>query len=89
MLQAIGVESFDELLAALPREARLQRPLRLPEPQSELDLRRGFNGWSRSNAADRAVSFMGGGVYDHYVPAAVNALASRSEFATELSNVRA
>ncbi len=82
MLQTIGVGSFDELLGALPREARLRRPLQLPEPQSEVDLRRTFHGWSRSNAADHAASFLGGGVYDHYVPAAVNALASRSEFAT-------
>jgi len=82
MLQEIGVGSFEELLAAVPKESRLGRELRLPPPQSEIDLRRTFHGWSRSNAADRAISFMGAGLYDHYVPAAVNALAMRSEFAT-------
>src|SRR5262249_24226449 len=69
-------------LAAIPREARLPRPLRLPPPQSEVELRRTFGGWAGSNDAARAVSFMGGGIYDHYVPAAVNALPMRSEFAT-------
>ena len=38
--------------------------------------------WAGENDADRAVSFMGGGTYEHYVPSAVNALAMRSEFAT-------
>jgi glycine dehydrogenase subunit 1 len=82
MLESIGVASFDELVAAVPRQARLDRALRIGAPQSELELRRTFGAWARANDANLAISFLGGGIYDHYVPAAVNALASRSEFAT-------
>ena len=82
MLEAIGVDSFEELLDSIPATARLEHPLRIDGPHAELELRRSFRAWSRSNAADRAVSFLGGGTYDHYIPSAVNALASRSEFAT-------
>jgi glycine dehydrogenase subunit 1 len=82
MLQAIGVARFEDLLSAVPASVRLERPLDIPGPWSEIELRRAFGGWARANAADRAASFLGGGMYDHYVPAAVNALASRSEFAT-------
>jgi len=82
MLGDIGVSSFEDLVAALPRDVRLDHPLKIDGPLSEIEIRRRFGAWSRLNAADRAVSFLGGGVYDHWIPSAVNALASRSEFAT-------
>jgi glycine cleavage system P protein (glycine dehydrogenase) subunit 1 len=82
MLDAIGVARFEDLLEAVPEQARLRRPLGIPGPLSEIELRRLFGAWARENAADDAVSFLGGGAYEHYVPAAVNALAMRSEFAT-------
>jgi glycine dehydrogenase subunit 1 len=82
MLRAIGVGSFEELLAAVPKQARLKRPLGVEGPLSEIELRRRFGGNARENAAERAVSFLGGGIYDHYIPSSLNALAMRSEFAT-------
>jgi len=82
MLDAIGVSSVDDLIASIPPHVRLQQPLPIPGPLSEIELRRTMGGWARENALDRAVSFMGGGVYDHYIPAAVNMIASRPEFAT-------
>jgi len=82
MLSSIGVSSYEELLEAVPAEVRLDRPLATPGPLSEIESRGRFGEWARSNAADRAVSFMGGGVYDHYIPSAVHAIAQRSEFAT-------
>ena len=82
MLDDIGVASFDELLKAVPQRARLERPLAIDGPLSEIELRRRFGGWAAENDASRMVSFMGGGMYDHYIPAAVHALASRSEFVT-------
>jgi glycine dehydrogenase subunit 1 len=82
MLDAIGVERFEDLLGAIPASVRLDQPLRVPGPLSEIEVRRRFGGWARQNDADHAISFLGGGAYDHYVPAAVNALAMRSEFAT-------
>src|SRR5689334_4779980 len=82
MLRDIGVASFDELLGAVPAKARRQRPLAVPGPLSEIEQRRQFGAWASENTAARAVSFMGAGAYDHFVPAAVNAVALRSEFAT-------
>jgi glycine dehydrogenase subunit 1 len=82
MLAAIGVQRFEDLVASVPEEVRLRRMLAVPGPLSEIDARRRFGGWARANDADRAVSFLGGGLYDHYIPAVVNAIAMRSEFAT-------
>ena len=82
MLSAIGASSFEDLVHDVPADVRLAGPLQSPGPLSEIETRRRFGDWARTNAADRAASFMGGGVYDHYVPAAVDAIAMRSEFAT-------
>ncbi|MBI1799110.1 MAG: aminomethyl-transferring glycine dehydrogenase subunit GcvPA, partial [Candidatus Eisenbacteria bacterium] len=82
MLEGIGVASFEELLASIPREARLDRALQVPGPLAEIEIRRRFGAWAGENDASRMVSFMGGGCWDHYIPAALNALAMRSEFAT-------
>jgi glycine cleavage system P protein (glycine dehydrogenase) subunit 1 len=82
MLTTIGAPSYEAILEAVPQDVRLDRPLETPGPLSEIEVRKRFGDWARADAADRAISFMGGGVYDHYVPAAVNAIAMRSEFAT-------
>ena len=82
MLERIGVPSFEALLEAVPASVRLTRPLGVEGPLSEIELRRRFGGWAASNPGAGCASFLGGGCYDHYVPAAVNALAMRSEFAT-------
>ncbi len=82
MLAGIGVARFEELLAAIPKEALCERPPAIPGPLSEIELRRLLGDWSRENHAADAVSFQGAGLYDHWIPAAVDALAGRSEFAT-------
>ncbi len=82
MLREIGVANFDALLGAIPSAVIQRQPLPVAGPLSEIELRRTFGAWARSNAANDAVSFMGAGSYDHYIPAAVNAIAMRSEFAT-------
>jgi len=82
MLEQIGIARFEDLLAAIPRSVLLETPPPVAGPLSEIELRRRFGAWSRQNHADHAVSFMGGGLYDHYIPAALNAIAMRSEFAT-------
>jgi glycine dehydrogenase subunit 1 len=82
MLREIGVEKFEDLLQAVPRPALLDRRLEIDGPLSEIELRRRLQALARSNDAAHTVSFLGGGVYDHYIPAAVDALAMRSEFAT-------
>ena len=82
MLGEMGVGKFEDLLQAVPPQVLLDRPPDVPGPLSEIEVRRLFSDWARANDADRAVSFMGGGLYDHYVPAAVDVLSMRSEFAT-------
>jgi glycine dehydrogenase subunit 1 len=82
MLGEIGVQKFEELLSAIPASVRRTARLPIGGPWSEIEQRSGFGAWSRSNAAESAISFLGAGVYEHYIPSAVGALASRSEFAT-------
>ena len=82
MLAEIGVGRFEELLAAIPKDVLLEHPPRIPGPLSEIELRRLLGNWSRENHAAEMVSFQGGGVYDHWIPAAVDTLANRSEFVT-------
>ena len=78
MLSAIG--SADQLFADIPPEIRA-KPLNLPPGLTEQEARARLARLSERNAP-RLVSFLGGGFYDHYVPAAVDALISRSEFYT-------
>jgi glycine cleavage system P protein (glycine dehydrogenase) subunit 1 len=82
MLDAIGVERVEELLRDVPSPVRVNRPLAIAGPLSEIEIRRLFGGWAAADTAAHALSFAGGGSYDHWIPAAVNALAMRSEFAT-------
>jgi glycine dehydrogenase subunit 1 len=83
MLEAIGAESIDELFASIPASMRLGRALDLPAAMSELELTRHMEELSGRNAhAARQVCFLGGGSYDHFVPAVIDMLASRGEFYT-------
>jgi glycine dehydrogenase subunit 1 len=83
MLAAIGVKSVEELFASIPVEMQLRRPLHLSGPMSELELTQHMaNVASRNVPAGQRACFLGGGSYDHFVPAAVDALASRGEFYT-------
>src|SRR6516162_9879178 len=83
MLAQIGVGSIEELFAAIPPSLRLGRPLQVPAALSEIDLSRHAQDLAaRNQSADRTVSFLGGGTYDHFIPAVVDAIAGRSEFYT-------
>jgi glycine dehydrogenase subunit 1 len=83
MLAEIGVESVDELFAQIPAELRLGRELRLPAGKSEGEVYELLAELAERNAdAESEVSFLGAGMYDHYVPAIVDAITSRSEFLT-------
>jgi len=83
MLEAIGVSSFETLLAPIPQHVRLGRWLDLPEPQSEYQIARQFEALAALNdVPSRFTSFLGAGAYDHFVPAAVDHLSFRSEFYT-------
>ncbi|MFH2054179.1 MAG: aminomethyl-transferring glycine dehydrogenase subunit GcvPA [bacterium] len=83
MLDAVGAADISDLFAHLPAEVRLRRPLDLPAGLSEEEVRRYFRkAAARNHGQGELVSFLGGGVYDSIIPAAVDALVSRSEFLT-------
>ena len=90
MLDAIGVGSLEELFAQIPDEWKLARPLDLPPPLSELELDQHLHELARRNIhAGEKVCFLGGGSYDHFVPAVVDAIGSRSEFYTSYTPYQA
>ena len=83
MLRSIGAASVDELFAGIPSELRLGRPLAVPPALTEIELTAHLQHLAaRNRPAGDAVCFLGGGAYDHFVPAVVDAVASRSEFYT-------
>src|ERR671933_1284146 len=83
MLGAIGVESIDELFEQIPRGVRLERELALEPPLSEPELVAHLSELASRNVdTTREFSFLGAGIYDHYVPAVVDAVLARGEFLT-------
>src|SRR4051794_18115060 len=83
MLDAIGVSSVDELFEQIPEPLRLGRPLALPDGMPEAGVYERLAALAERNAdAEEEVCFLGAGGYDHYVPAIVDAITSRSEFLT-------
>ena len=83
MLDKIGLESVDQLFDVIPEEYRFRRMLAIPEALGELELTRQVGEiLDRNQGADRRVCFLGGGSYDHFIPAVVDQLAGRGEFFT-------
>jgi glycine dehydrogenase subunit 1 len=83
MLEEIGVGSIDDLFEDIPEEIRLGRPLALPDGMPETEVYDRFSALAARNVhAEVETSFLGAGMYDHYVPAIVDAITSRSEFLT-------
>jgi glycine dehydrogenase subunit 1 len=83
MLATIGVAELDELFAGVPEKVRLGRLLDLPRAASEQEVVDELSALAARNAHAQAQPwFLGAGLYAHYLPAAVPALASRAEFYT-------
>ncbi len=83
LLTAIGVERFEDLLTNIPEEYLKNCRIVLPEPLSELEAWQKLESLAAKNSeTDTMVSFLGGGSYDHFIPAAVDFLINRSEFYT-------
>jgi len=83
MLREIGVSSFEDLLSDIPASCRLERELDLPEAMGEMEVSGLLSSLAESNRhAPAYTSFLGGGAYDHYIPAALKTIVSRSEFYT-------
>lgn len=82
MLHRMGVDSFDQLLAGVPRSiprANLKLPSGLSEPEL-LDLHAGYAAQNVTTASH--ISFLGAGAYEHFVPSVVRYIGSRGEFLT-------
>jgi glycine dehydrogenase subunit 1 len=83
MLAAIGVRSVEELFADIPAGLRLDRALDLPPGAAEQEVYAELRALAARNAsAEDEVSFLGAGMYDHYVPALIDSILQRSEFLT-------
>ena len=90
MLEVIGAASLEELFSMVPAELGLSGKLDLPPGMGELDLTSHIGSLAASNTpATKAVCFLGGGSYDHFIPAAVDTIASRSEFYTSYTPYQA
>jgi len=83
MLAAIGAKNFEELVNNIPASARFKGELNLPLAHSEFEVTEALRRLAGRNVnTSTHVSFLGGGAYDHYVPAAVGHLLLRPEFFT-------
>jgi glycine dehydrogenase subunit 1 len=83
MLEAIGARSLDELFADIPERMRLDRAIELPPGKPEQEVYAYLRDLAARNvSAEDEISFLGAGMYDHYVPSLIDALLSRSEFLT-------
>lgn len=95
MLDTLGVPGMEDLLTEIPSELRCG-PLDLPAAASEPEILQELDRLANQNTLHAGPrSFLGGGAYNHHIPAVVSALASRGEFVTaytpyqpEVSQVR-
>ena len=87
MLEKVGVKSLDDLYAEIPADIRFRGDYQLPEQMSEMEVRRLFEQLGSQNK--QLVCFGGAGVYDHYTPAVIPNLLSRSEFLTSYTPYQA
>ena len=83
MLQTIGVDSLEALFSTIPSELRLNRPLDMHPALTEMELQAHVTKLAEKNVGPGSrVCMLGGGAYDHFIPAAVDEIARRGEFYT-------
>lgn len=84
MLKEIGIKDVEEIYREIPESLRLKKKLNLPDPYfSEHDLKRHVKGiLSKNKSCEEYLSFLGGGCWQHYVPAVCDEVIMRSEFLT-------
>lgn len=81
MLKGIGVDSFSDLISSIPDAIRNPH-LDLPDSLSEIELSERMRSLSEKNTGSRLISFCGAGAYEHFIPASVRYVCSRTEFYT-------
>ena len=83
MLREIGIASIDELFSDIPKALLDNATLNIPSHLSEANVKRKVESVLARNLSTKdLISFLGGGIWPHYVPAAVDAILSRGEFLT-------
>jgi glycine dehydrogenase subunit 1 len=83
MLETVGVDSIEALFEEIPPELRLGRPLALDPGLSEQEVYEELRALAARNVStEDEISFLGAGMYDHYIPALVDSIILRSEFLT-------
>ncbi len=82
MLARIGAASSDDLFRCIPEGVRLRRLLDLPPAMAEPELDRHMTAVAAKNTYGQYLSFLGAGVYDHFIPSVVDNLSGRTEFVT-------
>ena len=87
MLAKVGVDEIDDIFADIPEKLRFHRDYQLPSEMSELEVRQLFEQLGAQNK--QLTCFAGAGVYDHYTPAVIPSLLSRSEFLTSYTPYQA
>ena len=88
MLEAIGIDSINDLFATIPGEYRLEDDLAIPRQMSEQEIIEYFRNAANQNANGYA-SFLGAGVYRHYRPVVIDAMVQRGEFLTSYTPYQA
>ena len=82
-MQNLGIDDIEELFTDIPAEIKIEGQLPLERPQSELEVKRRLRELSAANEdLTDYTSFLGAGVYDHYMPSTIDHILSRSEFYT-------
>lgn len=90
MLGAIGVGSVGDLFQDIPGEILLKEPLSLPPSLSEAEVLAQLNTMAAKNKHSKEfISFLGAGVYDHFIPAVVSHITGRTEFYTSYTPYQA
>ena len=88
LLTASGCSEFLDLIKIIPSQLRLKKDLGIGHPLSELEIESELQQLSRKNKSDN-ICFLGNGIYDHFIPKAVDFLSSRSEYYTAYSPYQA
>ena len=83
LLAKIGISNFEELIDIIPSSLRVKEEIGVGAPLSEIEIERASKALiSKNKIASENLCFLGGGVYDHFIPKVVDAIAARSEFYT-------
>lgn len=80
MLENIGLKSVDDLFKQIPEKARMEK-LELDNPLSEMEVQKKIKSLAKKNKTE-FISFLGGGVYNKFIPACISQVANRFEFLT-------